>query len=151
MKVFAIAAALSATLVAAAAAPAHADWNDRRVEQRQRWNDRYTERSLGTLPATGTSATLVLDRRVGGIDDLRIQVSRGYLNVHSVAVIFADGRRHVVPVNQQLGGAQSAVVHLPGRARHIDRIEVFYAPQRGGFFRRAFAPRAAQIDVFATT
>jgi hypothetical protein len=149
MKVLTIAAALSATLFAAAATPAHADWDQRRGEQRHRWNDRNVERNLGTLRATGTGATLVLDRRAGRIDDLRLQVSNGNLILRNVAVVFADGTRHVAPVNQQVGSAQSAYVHLPGRGRRIDRIEVYYdhTRQRGGFFRRVFA----QIDLYATS
>lgn len=158
-----IALALSATLLTLGALPAEAsDNNHRRYEQRQRHerperherqdrhdrHDRHDWRNLGVVQTTGNDDTLVLDRWAGRIDDLRIEATRGTVNLRSVVLTTADGRRYVVPVHQRLRPGNAQLVDVPGPAQRIASVELQYAGQRGGFWRRAFWGNRADVVMF---
>jgi hypothetical protein len=133
MKIAAL--TLSAALLTLGALPAQAArgrWHDRQHERRDDW------KTLGVLRATGADDTLVLDRRTGRIDDLRIEATRGVVNVRNLVVTTVDGRRFVLPVHQQLRPGNAQTLDLPGPAQRIASVELQYAGSRGGFWRRAF-------------
>lgn len=134
--------ALSAALLTLGAVPALAARGDhRRFDHRDDW------RNLGVVHTSGSDDTLVLDRRAGRIDDLRLEATRGTVNVRSLVVTTADGRRFVLPVNQQLRPGNAQLVNVPGPAQRIASVELQYAGSRGGFWRRAFGRGAARADV----
>jgi hypothetical protein len=90
----------------------------------------------------------VLDRRAGRIDDLRIEATRGSVNVRSVVVTTADGRRYVLPVHQQLRPGNAQFVNVPGPAQRIASVELQYTGPRVGFWRRAFGGSRADVAMF---
>lgn len=152
MKIAAI--TLSAALLTLGALPAEAARGHRWSERHERYNrhDRHDRqeawRNLGVLRATGNDDTLVLDRRTGRIDDLRIEATRGTVNLRSVVVTTTDGRRFDLPVHQQLRPGNAQFVRVPGPAQRIASVELEYAGQRGGFWRRAFGGNRAEIAMY---
>ena len=140
MKIVAL--ALSAALLTLGAVPAQAARDHRRFEQRDPW------KSLGVVHTSGHEDTLVLDRRSGRIDDLRIEATRGTVNIRNVVVTTADGRRFVLPVQQQLRPGNAQLVSVPGPAQRIASVELQYAGPRVGFWRRAFGGSRADIAMF---
>ena len=134
--------ALSAALLTLGAVPAQAARGHRWYDQREDW------RSLGALQTSGNDDTLVVDRRAGRIDDLRIEATRGTLNLRNVVVTTADGRRYVLPVNQQLRPGIAQFVDVPGPAQRIASIELQYSGPRVRFWRRAFAGNRAAVAMF---
>ena len=136
-----VALALSAALLTLGAVPAQAA-RGHRFERRDDW------RTLGVVHTSGSDDTLVLDRRAGRIDDLRIEATRGSVNVRSVVVTTADGRRYVLPVHQQLRPGNAQFVNVPGPAQRIASVELQYAGPRVGFWRRAFGGSRADVAMF---
>jgi hypothetical protein len=137
-----VALALSAALLTLGAVPAQAARDHRRFDRRDDW------RSLGVVHTSGNDDTLVLDRRAGRIDDLRIEATRGSVDIRSVVVTTADGRRYVLPVHQQLRPGQAQLVNVPGPAQRIASVELQYAGPRVGFWRRAFRGSRADVAMF---
>ena len=90
----------------------------------------------------------MLDRRAGRIDDLRIEATRGTVNIRSLVVTTADGRRFVLPVQQQLRPGNAQLVSVPGPAQRIASVELQYAGPRVAFWRRAFGGGRAEIAMF---
>ncbi len=146
-----IAFTLSTALLALGAAPAGAEWGNR---QQQQWGNRYQEqrsdwRSLGVVQADGRDDTLIVDRRAGRVDDLKIETTRGSVDITSVVVTARDGRQYVLPVHQRLRAGSSHFLRLPGNAQRISSIELNYASPRAGWWRRAFAGNRGELVVFA--
>jgi hypothetical protein len=138
-----IAFTLSAALLAFGAAPAEAARGHRYHEQRSEW------KSLGVLQPSGRDDTLILHRRAGRIDDLRIEATRGTVDIASVTVTARDGRRYVLPVNERLYAGRSHFLRLPGPAQRIASIELNYATTPGRWWRRAFAGNRGELAVLA--
>jgi hypothetical protein len=140
MKIAAL--TLSAALLTTGALPAQA-------ARGHRWHDRQDDwKTLGVLRTTGNDDTLVLDRRTGRIDDLRIEATRGVVNLRNLVVTTADGRRFIVPVHQQLRPGNAQFVDVPGPAQRIASVELQYAGNRGGFWRRAFFGGQADVAMY---
>jgi hypothetical protein len=137
MKIAAL--TLSAALLTLGAVPAEAARGHRWSERQDAW------KNLGVLRTTGNDDTLVLDRRAGRIDDLRIEATRGSVYLRKVVVSTADGRRFVLPVLLQVRPGNAQFVSVPGRGQRIASVELQYAGSRGGFWRRAF--RGSQADI----
>jgi len=138
-----IAFTLSTALLALGAAPAGAAWGHRYPEQQSEW------KNLGIVQADGRDDTLIVDRRAGRIDDLKIETTRGTVDITSVVVTARDGRQYVLPVHQRLRAGNSHFLRLPGPAQRIARIELNYATARGGWWRRAFAGNRGELAVLA--
>ena len=139
-----IAFTLSTALLALGAAPADAARGNRYQEQRSEW------KSLGVVQAGGRDDTLTVDRRAGRIDDLRIEATRGSVDISSVVVTARDGRRYALPVHQQLRAGSSHFLRLPGPAQRIASIELNYAtPRRDGWMRRVFVGNRGEVAVLA--
>jgi hypothetical protein len=146
-----VALALTAALMTLGALPAAAArahrWNDHRNDHRN--NHRNDWRNLGALQTSGIDDTLVVDRRVGRIDDLRIEATRGLVNLRNVVLTTTDGRRYVVAVNQQLRQGNAQFVDVPGPAQRLASVELQYTGGRVGFWRRAFGGNRADVVMFA--
>jgi hypothetical protein len=141
MKIAAL--TLSAALLTLGAVPAQA------ARGHNRWSERQDAwKTLGVLRTTGNDDTLVLDRRTGRIDDLRIEATRGTVNLRSVVVTTAGGQRFVLPVHQQVRPGNAQFVSVPGRGQRIASVELQYAGSRGGFWRRAFGGSHADIAMY---
>jgi hypothetical protein len=139
-----IAFTLSTALLALGAAPADAARGNRYQEHRSEW------KSLGVVQTGGRDDTLTVDRRAGRIDDLRIEATRGSVDIASVVVTARDGRRYILPVNEQLHAGRSHFLRLPGPARRIASIELNYAtPRRDRWWRRVFAGNRGEVAVLA--
>ena len=109
MKIAAL--TLSAALLTLGAVPAQA------ARGHNRWSERQDAwKTLGVLRTTGNDDTLLLDRRTGQIDDLRIEATRGTVNLRSVIVTMADGQRFVLPVHQQVRPGNAQFVSVPAAA-----------------------------------
>jgi hypothetical protein len=123
--------ALSTALIAATGATALAapDQTARRGD-RISMHDRFEHRAplawdaLGTRNLTGNRATFAVPRGAGRIDDLKLDVSRGVLDVRRVVVTFVDGSTYVATVGKRLTPGASHVVTIPGVARRIASVEV---------------------------
>lgn len=152
MKIVAV--AITATLIATAAvaAPAHAEHDSRRHGHRQ-YQPQNHWRNVAVVQATGPSGTVVLDRRAGRIDDLRLDVNRGVVNVRNVVVTFGDGSTYTAWVNQRLGAGNSHLVPIPGPARRVARVELVYGNNPRGFWPRMFGGGGSrgQIAVLASS
>ena len=138
-----IAFTLSTALLALGAAPAGAAQRRWYQEQRSEW------KSLGVVQADGRDDTLIVDRRAGRIDNLKIETTRGSVDIASVVVTARDGQQYVLPVNQRLRAGSSQFLRLPGPAQRIARIELNYARSRAGWWRRAFAGNRGELTVLA--
>jgi hypothetical protein len=140
-----IAFTLSAALLAVGAAPAEAARGYRNREHRSEW------KNLGFVHAVGRDDTLIVDRRAGRIDDLKIEVTRGSVDIWNVVVTARDGRRYAIPVNQRLYAGNSHFLRVPGRAERIVSIELNYATPapRNGWWRRVFTGNRGELAVLA--
>ena len=139
-----IAFTLSTALLALGAAPAEAARGHRYHEQRSEW------KNLGVVQTFGRGDTLTVDRRAGRIDDLRIEVTRGSVDITSVVVTARDGRRYELPVHQRLSAGSSHFLRLPGRAQRIVSIELhYYDSPRYRWWRRPFAGNRGELAVLA--
>jgi hypothetical protein len=138
-----IAFTLSTALLAVGAAPAEAARGYRYHEQRSEWQN------LGVVQTFGRGDTLTVDRRAGRIDDLKIEVTRGSVDITSVVVTARDGRRYALPVHQRLRAGNSHFLRLPGRAQRIVSIELHYDSPRSRWWRQAFAGNRGELAVLA--
>jgi hypothetical protein len=50
-----------------------------------------------------------IDQRIGGLRRIRLQHNDGRMYVDSVVVMFADGRRQTIPLNQMLSSRQPSI------------------------------------------
>ncbi len=132
-----IAFTVSTALLALGAAPADAARGRRYQDQRAEWTN------LGVVQADGRDDTIDVHRRAGRIDDLRIEATRGSVDISSVVVTARDGRRYTLPVHQHLRAGNSHFLRLPGPAQRVASIELNYASPReaprGRWWRRVFA------------
>jgi hypothetical protein len=141
MKITAL--TLSTALLALGAAPAGATWGQRYREQRPEWMN------LGVVHADGRHDTLVVDRRAGRIDDLKIEATRGMVDIATVVVTARDGRQYVLPVNQRLYAGRSQFLRVPGPAQRIASVELTYPTRRAGWWGRMFTRNRGELAVLA--
>ena len=109
-----IAFTLSTALLALGAAPADAARGYRYQDQRSEW------KSLGVVQAGGRDDTLTVDRRAGRIDDLRIEATRGSVDITQRGGDGA-GRAPVHPARPPAPARRQLALPPPARPRPAHR------------------------------
>ena len=148
----------TALLVSAGVAPAFAAHDQRRGDPRHQRDERPGAwqrgpqepwQNVGVVQATGNDDIINLDRRLGRIDHLRIEATRGAVNLRDVVVTARDGRRYTLPVHQQLRAGEAHLLRLPATAQRVASVELNYAGPRRAVWPRVFGGNRALIAVSA--
>jgi hypothetical protein len=100
--------------------------------------------SLGEVRVDGRRpgmSTLYVNRSLGPVTQLRLQVQRGDLGMKTVRITFENGRTFVTAMH-----GPSTVIDLPGRARNIRAIDIDAPPS----WRRSRAVVAVLADTVSS-